>query len=99
MGIEVGSTDKRIDICKKIKESPDFEKEFVRGCLEDIIQQRKAAELKAHAETTELKAQAEAIELKVQGEAEVQAPREEREFELEKIRLSNAPEIDSVGSA
>ncbi|GBM36123.1 hypothetical protein AVEN_45940-1 [Araneus ventricosus] len=72
MGIEISPTDKKIHIYKKIKESPDFEEEFVRGCLEDIVKQREA----------------EAAELKTQREAK--ALRQEREFELEKIRLSNA---------
>ncbi|GBO37884.1 hypothetical protein AVEN_210351-1 [Araneus ventricosus] len=72
MGIEIGPTDKKIDIYKKIKGSPDFEEEFVRGCLEDIVKQREA----------------EAAELKTQ--REVEALRQEREFELKKIRLSNA---------
>ncbi|GBN15500.1 hypothetical protein AVEN_160631-1 [Araneus ventricosus] len=72
MGIEISPTDKKIDIYKKIKGSPDFEEEFVRGCLEDIVKQREA----------------EAAELKTQREAE--ALRQEREFELKKIRLSNA---------
>ncbi|GBM42777.1 hypothetical protein AVEN_190392-1 [Araneus ventricosus] len=72
MGIEISPTDKKIHIYKKIKESPDFEEEFVRGCLEDIVKQREA----------------EAAELKTQREAK--ARRQEREFELEKIRLSNA---------
>ncbi|GBN38881.1 hypothetical protein AVEN_59321-1 [Araneus ventricosus] len=71
MGIEISPTDKKIDIYKKIKGSPDFEEEFVRGCLEDIVKQREA----------------EAAELKTQREAE--ALRQEREFELKKIRLSN----------
>ncbi|GBM80207.1 hypothetical protein AVEN_203720-1 [Araneus ventricosus] len=72
MGIEISPTDKKIDIYKKIKGSPDFEEEFVRGCLEDIVKRREA----------------EAAELKTQREAE--ALRQEREFELKKIRLSNA---------
>ncbi|GBL80813.1 hypothetical protein AVEN_59422-1 [Araneus ventricosus] len=72
MGIEISPTDKKIHIYKKIKGSPDFEEEFVRGCLEDIVKQREA----------------EAAELKTQRKAE--ARRQEREFELEKIRLSNA---------
>ncbi|GBN69473.1 hypothetical protein AVEN_239194-1 [Araneus ventricosus] len=72
MGIEISPTDKKIDIYKKIKGSPDFEEEFVRGCLEDIVKQREA----------------EAAELKTQ--REVEALRQEREFELKKIRLSNA---------
>ncbi|GBL78763.1 hypothetical protein AVEN_212480-1 [Araneus ventricosus] len=72
MGIEISPTDKKIDIYKKIKGSPDFEEEFVRGCLEDIVKQREA----------------EAAELKTQRKAE--ALRREREFELKKIRLSNA---------
>ncbi|GBM65408.1 hypothetical protein AVEN_196938-1 [Araneus ventricosus] len=72
MGIEISPTDKKIDIYKKIKGSPDFEEEFVRGCLEDIVKQREA----------------EAAELKTQRKAE--ALRQEREFELKKIRLSNA---------
>ncbi|GBM38293.1 hypothetical protein AVEN_37821-1 [Araneus ventricosus] len=72
MGIEISPTDKKIDIYKKIKGSPDFEEEFVRGCLEDIVKQREA----------------EAAELKTQREAE--ALSQEREFELKKIRLSNA---------
>ncbi|GBM90934.1 hypothetical protein AVEN_104080-1 [Araneus ventricosus] len=72
MEIEISPTDKKIDIYKKIKGSPDFEEEFVRGCLEDIVKQRET----------------EAAELKTQREAE--ALRQEREFELKKIRLSNA---------
>ncbi|GBL57277.1 hypothetical protein AVEN_11082-1 [Araneus ventricosus] len=72
MGIEISPTDKKIHIYKKIKGSPDFEEEFVRGCLEDIVKQREA----------------EAAELKTQRKAE--ALRREREFELKKIRLSNA---------
>ncbi|GBL73614.1 hypothetical protein AVEN_158482-1 [Araneus ventricosus] len=81
MGIEISSNDKKIDICEKVKNSPDFE-EFVRGCLEEIVKQRE-----------ELKAQAEAAELK-----RTEALKQEREFELEKIRISNAAEVSSVAS-
>ncbi|GBM31232.1 hypothetical protein AVEN_193360-1 [Araneus ventricosus] len=91
MGIEISSNDKKIDICKKFKDSPDFEEEFVRGCLEEIVRQRE--ELKAQAEAVELKAQTEAAELK-----RTEALRQEREFELEKMRISNAAEINSVAS-
>ncbi|GBM24285.1 hypothetical protein AVEN_158851-1 [Araneus ventricosus] len=70
------------NICKKVKDSPDFEEEFVRGCLEEIVKQRE-----------ELKAQAEAAELK-----RTEALRQEREFELEKMRISNAAEVSSVAS-
>ncbi|GBM02051.1 hypothetical protein AVEN_242642-1 [Araneus ventricosus] len=92
MGIEISTNDKKIDICKNVKDFPDFEEEFVRGCLEEIVRQRE--ELKAQAEAVELKAEAEAAELK-----RTEALRQEREFELEKIRLSNDAEINSVGSA
>ncbi|GBM50326.1 hypothetical protein AVEN_132502-1 [Araneus ventricosus] len=74
MGIEISPTDKKIHIYKKVKDSPDFEEEFVRGCLEEIVRQRE-----------ELKAQAEAAELK-----RIESLRQEREFELKKMRLSNA---------
>ncbi|GBM32423.1 hypothetical protein AVEN_239812-1 [Araneus ventricosus] len=67
MGIEISTNDKKIDICKKVKDSPDFEEEFVRGCLEVIVRQRE--ELKAQAEAVEFKAQAEAVEFKAQAEA------------------------------
>ncbi|GBM83810.1 hypothetical protein AVEN_134516-1 [Araneus ventricosus] len=80
MGIEISPTYKKINICKKIKESPDSEGEFVRGCLEDIVKQREA----------------EAAELKTR---EAEALRQKRKFELEKIKLYNAAEINSVGSA
>ncbi|GBL55027.1 hypothetical protein AVEN_50192-1 [Araneus ventricosus] len=83
MGIEISPTDKKIHIYKKVKDSSDFEEEFVRGCLEEIVRQR--VELKAKAEAAELKAQAEAAELK-----RIESLRQEREFELKKIRLSNA---------
>ncbi|GBN65129.1 hypothetical protein AVEN_178231-1 [Araneus ventricosus] len=76
MGMEISPTDKKIHIYKKVKDSPDFEEEFVRGCLEEIVRQRE--ELKA-------KAQAEAAELK-----RIESLRQEREFELKKMRLSNA---------
>ncbi|GBL83939.1 hypothetical protein AVEN_54915-1 [Araneus ventricosus] len=82
MGIEISTNYKKIDICEKIKDSPDFEEEFVRGCLEEIVRQRE-----------ELKAQAEASELK-----RTEALRQEREFELEKMRISNAAEVNSVAS-
>ncbi|GBM97597.1 hypothetical protein AVEN_165858-1 [Araneus ventricosus] len=82
---------KKIDICKKVKDSLDFEEEFVRGCLEEIVRQRK--ELKAQAEAVELKAQTEAAELK-----RTEALRQEQEFELEKLRISNAAEVNSVAS-
>ncbi|GBM50613.1 hypothetical protein AVEN_6453-1 [Araneus ventricosus] len=84
MGIEISTNDKKIDICKKVKDSPDFEEEFVRGCLEEIARQRE--ELKAQA-------QAEAPELK-----RIESLRQEREFELEKMRISNAAEVNSVAS-
>ncbi|GBN58188.1 hypothetical protein AVEN_150731-1 [Araneus ventricosus] len=74
MGMEISPTDKKIHIYKKVKDSPDFDEEFVRGCLEEIVRQRE-----------ELKAQAEAAELK-----RIESLRQEREFELKKIRLSNA---------
>ncbi|GBL82089.1 hypothetical protein AVEN_27287-1 [Araneus ventricosus] len=74
MGMEISPTDKKIHIYKKVKDSPDFEEEFVRGCLEEIVRQ-----------SEELKAQAEAAELK-----RIESLRQEREFELKKIRLSNA---------
>ncbi|GBL79283.1 hypothetical protein AVEN_92498-1 [Araneus ventricosus] len=82
MGIEISSNDKKIDICKKVKDSPDFEEEFVRCCLEEIDKQRE-----------ELKAQAEAAELK-----RTESLRQEREFELEKMRISNAADVNSVAS-
>ncbi|GBO05888.1 hypothetical protein AVEN_161935-1 [Araneus ventricosus] len=83
MRMEISPTDKKIHIYKKVKDSPDFEEEFVRGCLEEIVRQRE--ELKAQAEAAELKAQAEATELK-----RIESLRQEREFELKKMRLSNA---------
>ncbi|GBM42666.1 hypothetical protein AVEN_55640-1 [Araneus ventricosus] len=76
MGMEISPTDKKIHIYKKVKDSPDFEEEFVRGCLEEIVRQRE--ELKAQT-------QAEAAELK-----RIESLRQEREFELKKMRLSNA---------
>ncbi|GBM74926.1 hypothetical protein AVEN_173345-1 [Araneus ventricosus] len=85
MGIEISPTDKKIDICKKIKESLDFEEEFVRDCLEVVVTQRER-------EAAELKTKREA-------EAQTQALREEREYELEKMRISNAAETNSLGSA
>ncbi|GBN66471.1 Retrovirus-related Pol polyprotein from transposon 412, partial [Araneus ventricosus] len=109
MGIEISTNDKKIDICKKVEDFPDFEEEFVRGCLEEIVRQREelkaqaeAAELKAKAEAAELKAQAEAAELKAHAEAaelkRIESLRQEREFELEKMRISNAAEVSSVAS-
>ncbi|GBM94078.1 hypothetical protein AVEN_90798-1 [Araneus ventricosus] len=92
MGMEISPTDKKIHIYKKVKDSPDIEEEFVRGCLEEIVRQRE--ELKAQAEAAELKAQAEAAELKAQAETaelkRIESLRQEREFELKKMRLSNA---------
>ncbi|GBN34960.1 hypothetical protein AVEN_9921-1 [Araneus ventricosus] len=93
MGIEISSTDKKIDICKKVKDSPDIEEEFVRGCLEEIVRQREELKAQAQAEAAELKAQAEAAELK-----RIESLRQEREFELEKMRISNAAEVNSVAS-
>ncbi|GBL60345.1 Retrovirus-related Pol polyprotein from transposon 297 [Araneus ventricosus] len=93
MGIEISTNDKKIDICKKVKDSPDFEEEFVRGCLEEIVRQREELKAQAQAEAAELKAQAEAAELK-----RIEALRQEREFELEKMRISNAAEVNSVAS-
>ncbi|GBN13434.1 hypothetical protein AVEN_116177-1 [Araneus ventricosus] len=84
MGTEIISNDRKVDICIKVKKSPDFEDEFVRGCLEEIVKQREVAELNAQAEAAELK--------------KTKALRQEREFELEKIRLSNAAETSSVAS-
>ncbi|GBO27096.1 hypothetical protein AVEN_203851-1, partial [Araneus ventricosus] len=102
MGIEISTNDKKIDICKKVKDSPDFEEEFVRGCLEEIVRQREELKAQAQAEAAELKAQAEAAELKAQAEAaelrRIEALRQEREFELEKMRISNAAEVNSVAS-
>ncbi|GBM78052.1 hypothetical protein AVEN_72037-1, partial [Araneus ventricosus] len=76
-----------------VKDSPDFEEEFVRGCLEEIVRQREELKAQAQAEAAELKAQAEAAELK-----RIEALRQEREFELEKMRISNAAEVNSVAS-
>ncbi|GBL88451.1 hypothetical protein AVEN_107631-1, partial [Araneus ventricosus] len=93
MGIEISTNDKKIDICKMVKDSPDFEEEFVRGCLEEIVRQREELKAQAQAEAAELKAQAEAAELK-----RIESLRQEREFELEKMRISNAAEVNSVAS-
>ncbi|GBM69634.1 hypothetical protein AVEN_155397-1 [Araneus ventricosus] len=39
MGLEITSEDRVIDICKKIKNSPDYEEEFARGQLDVIVQE------------------------------------------------------------
>ncbi|GBM68341.1 hypothetical protein AVEN_161295-1 [Araneus ventricosus] len=40
MGLEITSEDRVIDICKKIKNSPDYEEEFAKGQLDVIVQER-----------------------------------------------------------
>ncbi|GBM54811.1 hypothetical protein AVEN_263523-1, partial [Araneus ventricosus] len=40
MGLDITSEDRVIDICKKIKNSPDYEEEFAKGQLDVISQER-----------------------------------------------------------
>ncbi|GBM47553.1 hypothetical protein AVEN_90265-1 [Araneus ventricosus] len=40
MGLEITSEDRVIDICKKIKNSPDYEEQFAKGQLDVISQER-----------------------------------------------------------
>ncbi|GBL85348.1 hypothetical protein AVEN_134381-1 [Araneus ventricosus] len=40
MGLDITSEDRVIDICKKIKNSPDYEEEFAKGQLDVIVQER-----------------------------------------------------------
>ncbi|GBN84421.1 hypothetical protein AVEN_145255-1 [Araneus ventricosus] len=42
LGIEIIPEDRVIDICKKIKNSPDYEEEFAKRQLEVIAQEREA---------------------------------------------------------
>ncbi|GBN44733.1 hypothetical protein AVEN_113121-1 [Araneus ventricosus] len=42
LGIEITPADRVVDICRKIKTSPDFEEEFAKGQLEVISQEREA---------------------------------------------------------
>ncbi|GBN01689.1 hypothetical protein AVEN_134269-1 [Araneus ventricosus] len=78
MGIEISPTDKNIDICKKIKKSPDFEEEFLRGCLENIVKQREA-------EAAELKTQREAEALRQEQEFELEKIRLSNAEEINSI--------------
>ncbi|GBM34955.1 hypothetical protein AVEN_240330-1 [Araneus ventricosus] len=50
MGIDITSEDRVIDICKKIKNSPDYEEEFAKGQLDVIVQEREAEAEIARAE-------------------------------------------------
>ncbi|GBM54088.1 hypothetical protein AVEN_247702-1 [Araneus ventricosus] len=50
IGIEITSEDRVIDICKKIKNSPDYEEEFAKGQLDVIVPEREAEAEIARAE-------------------------------------------------
>ncbi|GBN57268.1 hypothetical protein AVEN_257600-1 [Araneus ventricosus] len=86
MGIEISPTDKKIDICKKIKESPDFEEEFVRGCLEDIVKQREA-------EAAELKTQREAEALREEREFELEKIRLSNAAEINSVGSARSESV------
>ncbi|GBO43542.1 hypothetical protein AVEN_8077-1 [Araneus ventricosus] len=89
MGLEITSEDRVINICKKIKNSPDYEEEFAKGQL-DVISQERAAE--AEIARAEL----------VREEREVELARKEREteraYELEKLKITSAAETVSLNS-
>ncbi|GBN01224.1 hypothetical protein AVEN_149562-1 [Araneus ventricosus] len=86
MGIEISPTDKKIDLCKKIKESPDFEEEFVRGCLEDIVKQREA-------EAAELKTQREAEALREEREFELEKIRLSNAAEINSVGSARSESV------
>ncbi|GBL74983.1 hypothetical protein AVEN_243787-1 [Araneus ventricosus] len=74
LGIEITSEDRVIDICKKIKTSPNY-KEFANGQLEVITQERETEAEIARAEC-----------------------KTERAYELEKLKITSATEMASLGS-
>ncbi|GBN68255.1 hypothetical protein AVEN_64796-1, partial [Araneus ventricosus] len=89
MGLEITSEDRVIDICKKIKNSPDYEEEFAKGQLDVISQEREAEAKIARAELA-------------REEREAELARKEREteraYELEKLKIASAAETVSLNS-
>ncbi|GBN38397.1 hypothetical protein AVEN_200987-1 [Araneus ventricosus] len=89
MGLEITSEDRVIDICKKIKNSPDYEEEFAKGQLDVISQEREAEAEIARAELA-------------REELEAELARKEREteraYELEKLKIASAAETVSLNS-
>ncbi|GBO23257.1 hypothetical protein AVEN_53556-1 [Araneus ventricosus] len=62
MGIEITSEDRVIDICKKIKNSPDYEEEFAKGQL-DVISQERETERAYELEKLKITSAAETVSL------------------------------------
>ncbi|GBL99639.1 hypothetical protein AVEN_68888-1 [Araneus ventricosus] len=89
MGLEITSEDRVIDICKKIKNSPDYEEEFAKGQLDVISQEREAEAEIARAELAREEREAELV----RKERET-----ERAYELEKLKIANAAETVSLNS-
>ncbi|GBL75384.1 hypothetical protein AVEN_117439-1 [Araneus ventricosus] len=87
LGIEITSEDRVIDICKKIKNSPDYKEEFAKGQLDVIVQERENEIAQAELARKEL---------------ETELARKEREieriYELEKLKIASAAETFSLNS-
>ncbi|GBL88169.1 hypothetical protein AVEN_29542-1 [Araneus ventricosus] len=62
MGLEITSENRVIDICKKIKNSPDYEEEFAKGQL-DVISQERQTERAYQLEKLKIASAAETVSL------------------------------------
>ncbi|GBN68214.1 hypothetical protein AVEN_30912-1 [Araneus ventricosus] len=86
LGIEINPQDRVIDICRKIKNSPDYDEEFAKALLEVIAQEREA-EAKAEIARKERDAELARAEREI-----------ERAYELEKLKIASAAETASLNS-
>ncbi|GBM49021.1 Retrovirus-related Pol polyprotein from transposon 412 [Araneus ventricosus] len=87
MGLEITSEDRVIDICKKIKNSLDYEEEFAKGQLDVIVHERE----------NEI-AEAEIVKKEREAELAKKERETERAYELEKLRITSAAETASLNS-
>ncbi|GBN24062.1 hypothetical protein AVEN_58452-1, partial [Araneus ventricosus] len=98
MGLEITSEDRVIDICKKIKNSPDYEEEFAKGQLDVISQEREAEAEIARAELAREEREAELARKGREAELARKERETERAYELEKLKIESAAETVSLNS-
>ncbi|GBN58086.1 hypothetical protein AVEN_258012-1 [Araneus ventricosus] len=102
LGIEITPDDRVIDICRKIKTSPDYEEEFAKGQLEIITHEREAetARVERESEIARIESEAEIVRIERESEAEITRMECEakRGYELEKLKVTSAAETASLGS-
>ncbi|GBM40219.1 hypothetical protein AVEN_183536-1 [Araneus ventricosus] len=82
LGIEIIPENRVIDICKKIKNSPDYEEEFAKGQLDVIVQEREKEIARKEREAEVARAERET----------------EKAYELEKLKIASAAETASLNS-